>query len=288
MDQTAHTLNTESIPTTIPAIHVPKKPFLIGLSDYLAGFKRWDLLFYVAYAEIRRRYRRTVIGPFWTTLSLAIFVTSMGILFSLLWHTDIKSYLPYFASGFIVWTFFSTMTIESCATFSGAEGYLKQVSIPYSFFALLVICRNFIVFLHQFVIYIIIALIFHIPFTRYTLLALPAFFLLIANASWIAIALGLLCSRFRDIQQIVNSILQISMFVTPLFWPEKQLGHSIFAFICINFNPLYHFVSIVRYPLLGQAPPEVSWVADIFILFFGWIFAMRYLGRNYHKLIYWL
>ena len=283
---TPHTNSTTELPPL--SLNQSKKPFFIGFSDYLQALKKWELLSYVAYADIRKRYRRTVIGPFWATLSLAIFVTSMGILFSLLWHTNVSTYLPFFASGFIVWTFFSAMIIESCVTFTSAEGYLKQVSMPYSFYAFLVICRNFIVFLHQFVIYLVIAFIFRIPVTHYTWLTIPSFFLLILNASWITIALGLLCSRFRDVQQIINSVLQIAMFVTPLFWPEKQLGHSIAAFLCIDLNPFYHFVSIVRYPLLGEPAPLISWFADIFILVIGWTFTMYSLGRYYNKLIYWL
>jgi len=260
--------------------------FLAGLKDYLQGFKKWDVLLYLAYADVRRRYRRTVIGPFWTTLSLAIFVTSMGTLFSFLWHTDIKTFLPFFASGFVVWTFFSTMITESCTTFIASEGYMKQVSLPYSFYAYQMICRNFMVFLHQFVVYLVIAVIFHIPVTRYTLLAVPGLLLLIMNCSWIAISLGLLCTRYRDVQQIVISLLQISMFVTPLFWPESQLGKSPIAAICINLNPLYHIVSVVRYPLLGRPASTFSWEADIFLLVFGWIFSLFWLSRNYKKLIY--
>ncbi len=266
----------------------PYSPFYIGALDYFTASKKWSLWLYMAYADIRRRYRRTLIGPFWATLSIAIFISSMGVLFSTLWHREIHDYLPFFASGYITWIFFSTTLTESCTTFTAAESHMKQISLPYSFYAALVVSRNVMVFFHQLVVFLVVAFMFHIHVTPNTWLALPGFILLVLNCSWIAIALGLICTRLRDIQQIVISILQIAMFITPIFWSESQLGSGKVALLTINLNPMYHFVSVVRYPLLGEQAHLISWVADIVILLLGWTLTMISLGRNYNKLIYWL
>jgi len=258
------------------------------IRDHIDGAKAWRMWTYMAFAEIRRRYRRTAIGPFWSTLSLAIFVGSMGILFSLLWHTDIKVFLPYFASGFVCWTFFSAIIIEGCQTFIAQEGLIKQVALPYSLFSWLVIARGFLIFLHQIVIFIAIAFLFHVKVDIYTLLVIPGFLLLFVNGLWITALLGLLCARFRDVQQIVNSILQIAMFVTPIFWPEKQLGHGIKAHILVNGNPLYHFVTIVRQPLIGEEPKLLSWLVVIGITIVGWLLTLYVMSRKRRKLIFWL
>ncbi|MCH9769585.1 MAG: ABC transporter permease [Gammaproteobacteria bacterium] len=262
--------------------------FWLGVTDYVNGFKKWNLWLYLAYADIRRRYRRTVIGPFWATLSVAIFIASMGVLFSALWHRNMHEYLPFFASGFVIWAFFSTTVTDSCSTFVVMEGYMKQIALPYSFYAFLVVARNIMAFLHQFVVFLVVAIIFRLHINHNTLLVIPGFILLVLNCSWIAIAFGLLCARFRDIQQIVMSLLQISMFVTPIFWSESQLGQGKIAFVCLNLNPLYHLISVVRYPLLGQVAHPVSWLVDILILLVGWSLTMCALSRFYNKLIYWL
>src|SRR3990167_7913850 len=198
MERTVDTLSSNDSPE-LPALKAKRgsKFFSLGVLDYFAGFKKWEMLLYMAYADIRKRYRRTVLGPFWTTLSLGIFIFSMGTLFSLLWHTPINTFLPFFSSGFIVWTFFSTTVTDSCISFTLAEGYIKQISMPYSFYAFLVVWRNFLIFLHQVVIYILIALIFHVSLTKYTILIIPGLLLFVLNCSWIAIALGLICARFR-------------------------------------------------------------------------------------------
>ncbi len=262
--------------------------FSTAVRDYVDGSKKWKFWLSLAYAEIRRRYRRTLIGPFWTTLSIAIFIGTMGIIFSMLWHQRINEYLPFFCSGYIVWTFLSVIVTDSCSTFIAMEAYMKQVSMPYSLYAFVVVSRNVMVFFHQIVVFIVVAILFHVQINHYTLLVLPGFLLLVLNATWIALALGLLCARYRDIQQVVTSLLQISMFVTPIFWAESQLGHTRIAKLIVDLNPIYHFISVVRYPLLGEAARPISWVADMTILLLGWFFTMHYLKRSYHKLIYWL
>jgi len=264
------------------------KYFLSGAGDYFGAFKRWRLLVYLANAEMTKTYKRTIIGPFWATLSMGIFIGSMGILFSLLWHTDIKTYLPFFSSGYIVWMLFSGIVTGSCATFTSMEGYIKQIDLPYSFYAFMLICRNLIVFVHQLSIFVVVALVFKVPFTVDTFMVVPALLLLILNCSWITILLGVICTRFRDMQQIVISLLQIAMFITPIFWSESQLSHSKMSFFCIQLNPIYHVISIVRYPLMGEATPLSGWLINIAILLVGWMITMYVLGRKYSKLVYWL
>jgi lipopolysaccharide transport system permease protein len=256
--------------------------------DYWEGLLNWHMWTYLAFADIRRRYRRTLIGPFWATLSLAIFIVSMGFLFSALWKTDIATFLPYFSSGFVCWTFTASIITESCTTFTSVEGLLKQVALPYSSFSWLVVARNFLVFLHQVIIYICIALIFHVPVTIYTFLILPAFFLFFISASWLAILLGFFCARFRDLQQVVGSLLQISMFVTPIFWPVSQLGNGSKSYFLVNANPLYHYVSLIRQPLLGLAPSTMSWVVVSCMTVLGWILTMMIMSKKHHNLIFWL
>lgn len=265
-----------------------KNAIILACVDYWQGLLSWRMWSYMAFADIRRRYRRTVIGPFWTTLNLAIFIISMGFLFSSLWKTNIEEFLPYFSSGFICWTLTATIITESCATFTSVEGLLKQIALPYASFSWLVLARNLLVFLHQIVIYICIAFIFHISVTAYTFLIIPALFLFFLTASWLAMLLGLLCARFRDVQQVVGSLLQISMFVTPIFWPVSQLGGGTRAYLLVNANPLYHYVSVIRQPLLGIAPSFMNWLVVGGITILGWALTMLVMSQKHRQLIFWL
>jgi lipopolysaccharide transport system permease protein len=95
-----------------------------------------------------------------------------------------------------------------------------------------------------------------------------------------------LCTRFRDISQLLTNLLQISMFLTPIFWLPEQLGGR-FSFI-VDYNILYHYIEMVRRPLLGQAPSAWSYCYVLLFTALGWSLAVYLLKRFRHRLPYWL
>ena len=267
---------------------VGESNFSRGLDIYLTSLLNWRIWFYMAITDIRRRYRRTLIVPFWVTLSVAIFIGSMGVIFPILWHTDVKSFLPFFSSGFIIWTFISSITTEACGTFIESVGLIKQTTLPYSVYANNVVTRNIIVMLHHLVVYVLIMCVFNVPVGLNTLLFIPGMVILCLTSSWVCLLLGLLASRFRDVRQIVGSLLQVSMFVTPIFWTPSQLGGGKKAQILVGANPLYHFIQIARAPLLDQSPSMIDWVVALSICILGWILTLKLLGKYKKHLIFWL
>jgi ABC-type polysaccharide/polyol phosphate export permease len=111
--------------------------------------------------------------------------------------------------------------------------------------------------------------------------------LLMVNAVWIALVVGTLTARFRDIQQIVQSVLQVAMFVTPLFWSPDSLAGSR-RIIFVGLNPLYHLLEIVRDPLLGRPPSLNSYIAVALITVAGCALAFVVYGQFRKRIAYWL
>lgn len=253
------------------------------LTDGITGWRMWGRL---GWQEIKRRYRRTIVGPFWTTLSLGIFIVTLGALWANLWHQDAKAYLPFLCAGMLSWNLVSTVMTEGCSVFTGAEGLIKQLRFPYTYLTCSVVWRNVIVFLHNLVIFVFVAIYAHIPVNFNTLLVIPGMLLVCINGIWIATILGLLCSRYRDIVQVITSLLQISMFVTPIFWAPEQLGERFKHFV--NFNVLFHLVDIIRSPLLGRTPSSVSWLAVVLTTIVGWAIMLTLLSRFRRRIAYWL
>lgn len=262
--------------------------FFHGLQIYVASLLTWRIWIYMAFTDIRRRYQRTLIGPFWVTLSIAIFVGSIGVIFPVLWQMEMKSYLPFFASGYILWMFVSSVLSEGCGTFIDSVGLIKQTALPYAVYANNVVIRNVIVLFHHLTVYFIVMLIFQVPMNLNTLLFFPALLLLCFSGSWLCILLGLLSSRFRDIRQMVASVLQISMFVTPIFWSPSQLGTGTKATLLIEMNPLFHFIQVARAPLLGQQPAFSDWMVVLVMGMIGWVITLRVLGKYRKHLVFWL
>lgn len=286
-------LNTEILLETNEADQplVQKKNhsnFWGGLDIYVRSLLLWRVWIYMAATDIRRRYRRTIIGPFWVTLSIAIFIGSMGVIFPMLWHTNMKTYLPFFASSYVIWTFVSTVVTEACGTFTDSSALMKQTSLPFCVYANNVVTRNLIVLLHHLTVYLIVLFMFSVPFNYKTLLFFPGITLLCLTGSWIAVLLGIIATRYRDVRQMVVSLLQISMFITPIFWSPSQLGTGLKARLLVELNPLHHFIQIVRAPLLGEMPGMNDWIITSVICLLGWIMTLRLLGKYKKHIVFWL
>jgi ABC-type polysaccharide/polyol phosphate export permease len=256
------------------------------IADIREGVLGWHIWGRLGWRDTRLRYQRTALGPFWATLSLGIFVVIMGVLWSQLWKMDVKVYMPFITSGMIAWLLFSTMTIEGCATFSGSDLLIRQLRIPYTVLACSVVWRNLIVFGHNLLIYALVFVYAGLPLAWSMLLIIPGILLLSLNGLWIALLLGLICARYRDIQQLIQSLLQIAMFLTPIFWTPAQLqGRFV---ILADYNLLYHYIQLVREPLMGQVPALWSWIVVCAATLVGWTLTILLHGRFRRRIAYWL
>ena len=257
------------------------------LADVKDGILAWQIWGRLGWRETRLRYQRTTIGPFWATLSLGIFVGVMGFLWSQLWKMDTKTYMPFLTSGMITWLLFSAMTIEGCGIFSGAENLIKQLRISYTMLACSIVWRNVIVFFHNLLIYALVFLYAGMSLSWATLLVIPGLILLCLNGIWISLVLGLICARYRDVQQLIQSLLQIAMFLTPIFWAPEQLNGRR-GIVLVHYNLLYHYVEVVRAPLMGRMPDTWTWIFVVVATIVGWSVMFILYSRFRRRVPYWL
>jgi lipopolysaccharide transport system permease protein len=175
---------------------------------------------------------------------------------------------------------------ESCVSFISAEGLLKQARLPYAIFVFSSITRNVIVFFHHLLVYVVIALIYKVEFNLQTLMAIPALLLLCINAGWVGILIATVCARFRDMGQIVSSLIQVAFFVTPIFWSASQV--SGWRSMIVTLNPLFHCIDILRQPLLGRSPAMTSWFVVLGMAVVGWWLTLCLYNRVKTRIVYWI
>jgi ABC-type polysaccharide/polyol phosphate export permease len=277
--QTTLALN---IPQSGPA----RSPNRIAWVDVISGMLAVDIWGRLGWRETKRRYRRTMFGPFWTTLGLALFVTCLGIVWANLWNRDPKVYLPYLTSGMLCWVMFSTICMDGCVTYIVAEKLLRQLRISYTLLACANVWRNVVLFFHNLSIYVLVCIYAGLGVSWATLLVIPGFALFCLNAVWITMLLGALCARYRDVQQLCGTLLQISLFLTPIFWSPDQLKGR--TAVLAQLNPMYHLVAIIREPLLGKAPEPTHWLIVILITIIGWTLTIQMLTKFRQRIVYWL
>jgi ABC-type polysaccharide/polyol phosphate export permease len=259
----------------------------VALRDWSLGLSRWHLWTALAWNDVRRRYRRSKIGQFWLSLSMAVTIAGIGLVYSVLFQSPINEYIPYIAVSFVEWGFISTTITESCHAFIENEAIMKYTYVPRSTFVYRLLHRNIIIFAHNVLIVPIVFLLFSIPVTWNLLWFIPGAALVLLNCFCIALVLAIVCTRYRDLPLIISSVMQLVFFVTPVMFNTAQfrggLGQSI-----VKWNPFANLLELVRDPLLGHMPSGWAFSYCILTFILAAIAASVFTANYGARVIYWL
>lgn len=257
-----------------------------AVADLLDGLSRSWLWTTLAHQDLKLRYRGSILGPFWQTITTCVMIGAMGFIYSSLFHTPMEDYLPLLAAGLVFWQFTSGMITEGCGTFYSMQGIIQQVKLPFSLHAYRLVYRNLLILMHNSLIIPIVLAMFWKPVAWLPALALgPALALILLNGVWVSILLGMISARFRDVPPIVASIVQVLFFVTPIFWPASALGENQWV---AEFNPIYAAIDVMRAPLLGQTVEPYSWPILIMVTVFGCAGTFAFFTRFRSRIAYWV
>lgn len=260
------------------ASHTPDDDIAVGISVW----RIWGTL---GWHDIRQRYRRSVLGPFWFTLSTAIMVIVLGMLYSTLLKQEISAYLPFLAVGLVIWQYIGSVINEGCGVFIGSAHLIKQMRLPLTVHVCRLVWRNFVILLHSLPVVIVMLLAFG-GSIKNTIVFVPfGLLLLMLHGIWMGVVLGILCARFRDIPPIVTNLVQVAFFFTPVMWMPEILEDRAWV---AHYNPFYHLIEIVRAPLLDRPVHAESWIWALGLLFAGFAFAQHLMRRARNRVPYWL
>jgi ABC-2 type transport system permease protein/lipopolysaccharide transport system permease protein len=256
-----------------------------AFEDFRSALALWQLWGRLGWNDILARYRRSILGPFWLTASMGIMVIALGMLYAQLFATPIDDLMPHVCVGLLIWNFISSFITEGGTLFIGAESYIKQVRLPYFCYVYRSAWSKLIILAHNSVIYLGVLLYFHIWPGAVALLAIPALMIVLLNGALATLFIGMVSARFRDVPQLVNSIVQIVFFITPIFWkPELLKGRTFVA----DFNPFFHLLEVVRAPLLGSVPSVTSYYAVVFITLINFLVVSAFFTRFRSRISYWV
>ena len=269
----------------------PSRSWQRAFGDLRQGWRQRSLWGYLGWQDIKQRYRRSVLGPLWISISMGVLATGLGILYAALFQVDYRHFLPYVATGLLIWNFISGCILEGSEVFIANEGLIKFLPAPLSLHVFRLVWRQTLFFLHNLVIWLILIIVFPQPIGWTLLLALPAFALLVVNGGSIAIVAGIIATRFRDIPPIIASVVQLVFYLTPIVWEYDTLANNPHVgdrARLAELNPVMHFLEILLEPMLGQAIVWRHWAVVGAITVVGWAAALLVL-RNYRfRVAYWV
>ncbi|NUT49282.1 MAG: ABC transporter permease [Saccharothrix sp.] len=288
------------------------RTFARAFGDVRDAWRQRELWGHLGWQDIKQRYRRSVIGPLWITISMGTTALALGLLYSQLFNQELATFLPYVTAGFIIWNFILGVVTEGTEVFIANEGLIKHLPAPITVHVLRMVWRQVLFLLHNLVIYVVVVAIFFPtliheyrmegdvvvqPGLSWTvLMVIPALAVVVVNAVWVALLFGIISTRFRDIPPVINSFINLVFFMTPIVWHVGVLntvtgGDGVegdWRMLIAELNPIYHFVEIVRAPMLGHAQDWHHWVVVGAFTVVGWALALVAM-RNYRaRVSYWV
>lgn len=258
--------------------------FRRSLRDLKNGLLRHRLFLSMAWREFRNQFKGAVFGPFWISFTTAMTAAGLGVLYGQLFDQPLSTHLPYVAIALVVWSMISAFITGGCNVFA-ANGYIfKEFPLPLSLFSYRLVIMQLLTSVFRLIVLVAILLIFPRTFELEMLLSILGFILLLWIGFWSTFVLGVINARFRDFGQLAAASLTFIFFVTPIFWVPGRLGpYSVF----VDLNPFYHFIEVVRGPLLSSPDIALNFAVTSGFAAFTPILALFLFGRWWHRLPYW-
>lgn len=252
------------------------------IASGLAQVPRW---FRLSLHDIGLRYRRTRLGPFWITLSIAMSFTGMGLVFSAIFKNDINQYLPYAAAGMVAWGLIAGLINDSSGVFVHATSLITSMNLPLTGHMFRMIFNNILIFLHNIVAYVVVVVVLQRPVSLDALWLLPALALVVVAIAPVGLVIAMVGARFRDLAPINSSIVQLAFFVTPVFWERNAIATEQ---VWVDWNPFYQLLTLVRSPMMSKPLEPFTWIYVGVLAGINMILAYLIFRFLRHRIYYWL
>ncbi len=278
----------------MPAPVSDSQTYRRAFGDLKTGFSQRELWLHLGWQDIKQRYRRSVIGPFWITIATGVQAIAMGLLYSVLLNIDLREFLPHVTVGLIIWNLISAAILEGGDVFVANEGLIKQLPSALSVHVYRLVWRQLLLLGHNMLIYVIIIAIFWPPGGLHwtVIFAIPALVLILLNAVWVSILFGIIATRYRDIAPILGSFVTLMFFMTPIVWTTSGLqsmgGEAANRAKLVEINPLFHYLDIIRAPLIGEDQQAYHWYIVLGFTVVGWALAIVALKKYRARVPYWV
>ncbi len=253
----------------------------MAVRDLSEAWSLRRLCWTLAWLDIKLRYRGSMLGPFWLTLSTAIMVAAMGGIYASLFHMNLREYLPFLALSLVLWSFLATLVGDASLGFTASEAMIRSVRMPFALYGARIVMRNLLVLAHNIVVIVGVFAIYDTWPGIGGLLALPGLALWLVDSLALAMILGALCARFRDIPPIVANVVQMMFFVTPVIWRPELVGKD--KMWLLPLNPFDSILEVVRGPLLADLPTSATYVSavlySLLLCAISWVLFVRVRSR---------
>jgi lipopolysaccharide transport system permease protein len=244
--------------------------------------------------ELKVRYKRSVIGLFWTMLNPLLLMIVYTIVFTTVMPVPQHNFSLFLLSALLPWLFFSTAVLQGVTSVLVNQELIRKVRLPQAVFPLAVVGGNLVNFVLSFVPLLALMLVLRQPFTKAMFFLPVSIVLLTIFTSGVTLLFATLTVFFRDVRHLAEVLLQVLMYLSPVLYDMPMLGDRKLwwfryfrAFLAAN--PMTYLISLVRDPVYyGRVPDSftllVATVGALASLIFGFAIFSRLESRHIHYL----
>jgi ABC-2 type transport system permease protein len=257
--------------------------FSVALQDIRDGFRSFERWSFLARMDIKNRYRRTYLGPFWIVLGTLLLLVALGPIYSKLQGQPLSQTLPYVYIGLVIWLFISGSFVEVCTAVSGHRALVLQGRVSVTGLVLRVVLRNTFVLIHN-----IVALFVCLTFSGFDYLLSPwaivGVLLVWVCMLGVGVTFACVSTLVRDLPAFVAAGTQVLFFVSPVAWLTKTETMDLTLYTA--FNPIAWMIDSVRSPTIGK---EFTQLLELSMFALGSVVvAIVVLRLTRHRLTKWV
>jgi len=257
------------------------------IRDVVRSAGLWHIWIRLGLQDVRLKFRRSAVGVGWIFLNLAVLVSSIGFIYANLLGQDTRQFIPYLTIGMILWGYLTSSIVDGGNAFVNSEGYIKQISLPIYVYVFRFFVSISVTTLIAMLAYVVVAVIYRVPFGAGTLLALPGLLMVMAASLLLITIFAHLNARFRDIAHMASVGMQVLFYVTPVIFPPELLRQRTDLALVVNLNPMFHLLEVVRRPLLaGVAADWQSYAAAGLVVVLLMASAAIVIATNQRRIVY--
>ena len=220
-----------------------------------------DLIKQLTLREIKSRYKQSFLGYAWVILNPFFQMLVMTFVFSYIMRIPSLN-LPYpifLYVALLPWTLFANSLSSAVNSLVSNSSLLKKIYFPREIFIISTLMAKVVDFLLSIFVLIGFLVYFKIHLTIYVLWVIPIFIIQEFFTYGLSLILAAFNLFYRDIQYLLNLIIMLWMYLTPVIYPVEMVPDR-FRFV-FKLNPMAVFINAYRQVVLGGASPKFSSLA---------------------------
>lgn len=217
--------------------------------------------------DFKTKYKRSVLGMFWSLLNPLLTMFVQYFVFSTIFKSDIPNYPAYLLIGIVTFNFFTEASGMALSSIVGNASLITKVYMPKYIYPLTRVMSSVVNLGISLIPLVLVSLVTGVQFKKSAILSLFFFCCVIIFSLGVGLLLSAAMVFFRDTQFLWGVLSMIWMYMTPIFYPESILPED-FRFI-LRVNPMYHFLKDIRLCILNGISPEPSVYVQCMLMALG-------------------